>query len=55
MNGSAREVVVEKQIVNEVNLLLVVDEDQGAHGHHADQEVNQGLALLLFINVDDLK
>lgn len=55
MNGSTREVVVEEKIIHEVNLLLVVDEDQGAHGHHADEEVNQGLALLLFINVDDLK
>lgn len=55
MNGSCRHSRIVEVIIDEVNLLLAVDENQGTNGRHADQKVIDRTHLLVPINPDDLR
>lgn len=55
MNRSSRHSGIVEVIIDEVNLLLAVDENQGTNRRHADQKVIDRAHLLVPINPDDLQ
>lgn len=55
MNGSSRHSRIVEVIIDEVNLLLAVDENQGTNRRHADKKVIDRAHLLVPINPDDLQ
>jgi hypothetical protein len=55
MNGCSRHSRIVEVIIDEVNLLLAVDENQGTNRRHADQKVIDRAHLLVPINPNDLR
>lgn len=54
VDGSARQSMVVKEIVDIVNLGLAVDEDKSADRMHAHEEVIEGLTLHALLSVVNL-
>ncbi len=55
MDRRAWETVVEKEVVDKVRTLLIVDKDDCASRWHGQQQIKQTVSLFVLINEYDLE